>query len=458
MVPTVTVRKQYACNNSVVEFVFDIVFFETTDLVVEHLSAAGVKTTLVETDDYSVSGDEVSGRYPDGGTVTTVATYPTGDTITITREIPLTQLVDYSIYRSLPQEIQETVVDQLTCMVQQFHDYLDRSLYFPTVDPTTISGELPKKADRLNKYLKFHETTGEPEAVAVVSVVGITDFIKTLIDDVDAAEALTTLGVTAFIQTLFDDADADAFLATLVADAAGGAAGFKVGITSIHSPGDADYLILDDDGYTDFLFALVTSDRTLTLPTAAENTGREVYVKIISNTSGMLWIDGEGAERINGILGGWALQATGDWIHLICDGSDWHVKGHYETELIYWHETDFQQGSPAQNTWYAITNFQLALPTGGVWEIKYGSKVWAEMTGTVVASEATCADGAASEDDDKYTIQTGMGGEHVAKSFRRTFAAAATLYMNCRVTIASVSNLRASDADSSGWLSARRVA
>lgn len=221
MVPTVTVRKQYNCNNSVVDFVFDIVFFDKTDLVVEHLSAAGVKTELIETTDYTVSGNEVNGRYPDGGTVTTVATYPTGDTITITRKIPLTQLVDYSIYRSLPQEIQETVVDQLTCMIQQFQDYLDRSLYFPTVDPTTINGELPKKADRLNKYLRFHQTTGEPEAVALATdIVGITAFMLTLVDDVDIAEALTTLGITAFIQTLLDDADAAAARTTLGAEKA----------------------------------------------------------------------------------------------------------------------------------------------------------------------------------------------------------------------------------------------
>ena len=424
MVATVEVRVQYNCNGAVVDFVFDIVFFDTSDLIVNHLTAAGVESTLTEGTDYDVAGDEVNGRYPDGGTITTVATYPTGDTITIIREIPLTQLVNYSVHRSLPQEIQETVVDQLTCMIQQFQDYLDRSLYFPTVDPTTLSGELPRQDARLGLFLRFHQTTGEPEAVALATdIVGITAFMLTLIDDVDAATARKTL-------------------------------------TSIKVVADADYTMLDDDGYTDFLFALVTTERAFTLPTAAENTGREVYVKIISNTSGKLWIDGEGAERINGILGGWQLRGTGDWMHLICDGSDWHVKGHHETELIYWKEADWQQTSAAQNTWYAITDFDLSLPTGGEYEIEFS--VRPTSVDINITLEVTVADGSAEEDDDKYTINMIVTASQlpqtITKAFRRTFGAGVTLHVNMRTINGTTPTIRLLSSVAYNYLRARRIA
>ena len=452
MVPTVTVRKQYACNNSVVDFVFDIVFFEKTDLIVEHLSAAGVKTTLVDPDDYSVSGNEVSGRYPDGGTVTTVATYPTGDTITIIREIPLTQLVDYSIHRSLPQEIQETVVDQLTCMIQQFQDYLDRSLYFPTIDPTTISGELPKKADRLNMYLRFHQTTGEPEAVAIATdLVGITAYMLTLVDDVNATEALTTLGIefiettTAFIKTLLDDADALTARTTLGLDRP----------TSIKVVADADYTVLDDDGYTDFLYDLVATDRAHNLPTAADNVGREMFVKIRSNTSAKLTITGEGAEKVNQTVT-WELRGEDDWIHLKCDGTGWYIKGHYETELIYQHAADWSQAAAVQNTWYKVDNFELALPTGGVWDIEYCCHGGA----TAVSLEYTCADATEEEDDDLYTMRLiALDGEAaLTKGFRRTFAANVTLHINARHITAGTPTIYVKDADADGYLRAKRIA
>ena len=263
----------------------------------------------------------------------------------------------------------------------------------------------------------------------------------------DGADWFVLNNISAFSRTLVDGIDAAAANKTL---------------TSIHSPGDANYTILDDDGYTDFLFALVTTARTLTLPTAAANTGREVYAKIISNTSGTLTIDGEGAELINGIAT-WQLRGAGDWIHLICDGTGWHVRGHYETALIYQHTADFSQNTPTQNQWYAVTNFLLALPTGGVWQIEFGSMFWARKdAGPNVFAELTCADGSASEDDDEYTMRVSTYkqqdyGWH-EKTILRTFASGVTLYVNLRTASASCESVASFDAEANGHLRARRIA
>lgn len=62
----------------------------------------------------------------------------------------------------------------------------------------------------------------------------------------------------------------------------------------------ADYTILDNDGVRTFVYTAGAANRTLTLPTLADNLGRSVVVHKTDAGAGNIIIDGEGAETING--------------------------------------------------------------------------------------------------------------------------------------------------------------
>lgn len=63
----------------------------------------------------------------------------------------------------------------------------------------------------------------------------------------------------------------------------------------------ADYTILDDDNIYLVVMTTSTTDRTVTLPTLADNIGRRIAIMKADSASGSVTIDGEGAETINGL-------------------------------------------------------------------------------------------------------------------------------------------------------------
>ena len=64
------------------------------------------------------------------------------------------------------------------------------------------------------------------------------------------------------------------------------------------------------------------TDRTITLPTAAANTGRKIEITHIGAGAGKVIIDGEGSETINGKLTV-DLFILNDRVTLLCDGTGW---------------------------------------------------------------------------------------------------------------------------------------
>lgn len=61
----------------------------------------------------------------------------------------------------------------------------------------------------------------------------------------------------------------------------------------------ASYVILDTDLLNTILVDDTSSTRTITLPTAADNTNRIITIKNISTNKGIVTVDGEGAETID---------------------------------------------------------------------------------------------------------------------------------------------------------------
>lgn len=122
-------------------------FFESGDLVVTRIDAAGVETLLVETTDYSVSGG-------DGltGSVTTVATYSDGY-IVIYRSMAIYQSYDAQVADGFNTDTFERVLDRLTMIVQEINEAVELAMRLPKTSLTGVSTELPSAlADAVLKW------------------------------------------------------------------------------------------------------------------------------------------------------------------------------------------------------------------------------------------------------------------------------------------------------------------
>ena len=96
--------------------------------------------------------------------------------------------------------------------------------------------------------------------------------------------------------------------------------GFNKFLTSAKS---ADYTVTDTDNINVILMTTSSTDRTVTLPTAADNAGRKITVKKVDSGSGKCTLDGEGSETVDGSTT-YDLLYQYDSITLICDGTEWH--------------------------------------------------------------------------------------------------------------------------------------
>lgn len=85
-----------------------------------------------------------------------------------------------------------------------------------------------------------------------------------------------------------------------------------------------DYIITDTDGIRTVLMTNSTTDRTVTLPTAADNDHRIITVKKVDSGSGRVIVDGESTETIDGVTT-FTLPSQLDEVTVQCDGSNWHV-------------------------------------------------------------------------------------------------------------------------------------
>ena len=149
-----------------------IVFYDTDDIQVVHTDSAGVDTNLVvgtSATNYSiafVSADSIPSvvtvTYPAAGSGGSAL--PVGEFITIKRVVPLLQEVDLENQGGYYPDTQEQALDELTMMVIQQQDDIDRALKAPVSDDLSgVDLNLPTVTERAGKLLGFN-AQGEPVA------------------------------------------------------------------------------------------------------------------------------------------------------------------------------------------------------------------------------------------------------------------------------------------------------
>jgi hypothetical protein len=210
-VPNTYTPAQYNCNGSTVAFPFTFGVGATSEIEVILTAANGVETILTETTHYTVSA--VNNDYESGGTVTTVATYASGNKITIRINVPLTQGADFVEGAPTLYESFENGLDKLTRIAQQLSEGRERTLIVPKTESASISREIPDAATRALKLLGF-DASGEPVAVTEVEGITLTTFGNALVSSDDAEEARGVLDVYGKSE-VYADTETDALLDTV---------------------------------------------------------------------------------------------------------------------------------------------------------------------------------------------------------------------------------------------------
>lgn len=195
-VTSTTNRKSYAGDAVTTSFATNpVVFFDSSDLAVSVISAAGVETALTENTHYTVTGgDGSTGTVNTAGGSAPYGAPAAGVTLLILRVVALTQPVDFVQNDGSDAEVQETAYDRLTMMVQQLNEVDSRAIKLPTGEAGSAAmTELP--VDRASKFLAFDASKNLIASSGTVGgTVPVSAFMETVLDDATAADARTTLG------------------------------------------------------------------------------------------------------------------------------------------------------------------------------------------------------------------------------------------------------------------------
>lgn len=151
-----TAKVSYSGNSSTVAFAVNFYFLADSHLKVVSRAADGTETVKALTTDYTVAG---AGN-PAGGTVTMVTAPATGTTLVIARNVPITQLTDYTANDPFPAETHEQALDKLTMEVQQINEAVARAIKLSLSNTMTSTEFTVGAADRANKVFSF-DSAGE---------------------------------------------------------------------------------------------------------------------------------------------------------------------------------------------------------------------------------------------------------------------------------------------------------
>lgn len=201
---------------------------------------------------------------------------------------------------------------------------------------------------------------------------------------------------------------------------------------------NTDYTILDNDGYDLILVSAGAAQRTMTLPTAADNTGRIITIKKTDAGAGTVVIDGEGSETIDGTALTNTISSQYAYITLQCNGTMWvtiavhdylEVKGNGTSDTS---ATDLGTLSITPGVWSVSANVSANLATG----ITFVTANIVTATGTEGTNGDNRSNGAAN-------LSAGSGNA-VVPDFRVVLTAATTYYITSKSSLSNTVGFRLS--------------
>jgi len=375
-----------------------------TNLKVILVDPDDVENTLTFSTEYTVTGRNVY----------TVSNYSSSYTLIIARSMPFTQERDLRNQSTLNMEHLETAYDAACMERRELLEQIGRQLVFPISDPDGLNYELPVVSNRASRYLACDASGNIIASSGTIGSVPVSTFMEDLLDDTTGAAALTTLGVTATPEEMNRVADGVTATAAEVNEAADRSARTKLlseenytildddgyavflvvtgaGITGtattdtenklidstatfvtdgvvagdyIHNTTDDTWGVVDSvdseteltlttdafpDGDEDWTWAPVT----VVLPTAADNTGREIFVKKLDSDDGVVHIAFEAGEDEVDVA---ELTSQQGRLRMISNGTNWYL-------VDYWDKTDLTLGTGS-----ADRNIQFATDANLLWD------------------------------------------------------------------------------------------
>ena len=155
-VSSTTSKVSFSGNGSTTAFAVSFYFLANSDLKVTLRKADGTEVVKTLTTDYTVTG---AGNTA-GGTVTMGTAPASGETLVITRNVSLTQPIDYQPNDPFPANTHEQALDRLTMITQQINETLARAIKVSTTNTIGSPEFTVDAATRANKVLSF-DASGE---------------------------------------------------------------------------------------------------------------------------------------------------------------------------------------------------------------------------------------------------------------------------------------------------------
>lgn len=162
------------CNGVLTSFPFSFKCFTTADVRVVLTSSLAVEADLTLDSQYSVSLNADQNASP-GGTVETIATYATGNTITIVSDLDMLQETDIQNQGGFYPEVIENALDKVTMLVQQVQEEVDRSVKVDvssTVLPTDYLTQASAAATSAAASASAADASATAASGSAASVVG----------------------------------------------------------------------------------------------------------------------------------------------------------------------------------------------------------------------------------------------------------------------------------------------